>query len=123
MNVFNIVWLTNASCWPTIHGGKKVKRPSVFKITQQHTNNWEAGILLTQCMFFPPFDVPSLGYGPIYNIISTNQKYNVTIGNFHGCSCVYFVKMLVGSLGANGVYVHYKYVYHVLKTIMFCGLT
>jgi hypothetical protein len=31
--------------------------------------------------------------------------------------------MLEGSLGARGVYVHYKHVYHVLQKIMFCGLT
>jgi hypothetical protein len=33
MSVHNIVRSTNASCWPTTHGGKKVRRPSVFKIT------------------------------------------------------------------------------------------
>ncbi len=45
------------------------------------------------------------------------------IGNFLGCSCVYFVKMLASSLGTHGVYVHCKHVYHVLKMIMFFGLT
>jgi len=43
-----------------------------------------------------------------------DQKYDVTIGNFPRCSCVYFVRMLVGSLGGHGVYVHYKHVYYVL---------
>ncbi len=52
MIVYNIMQPTNASCWPTTHGGKKVKRPSIFKITQQHTNNWEANIFLTQCILF-----------------------------------------------------------------------
>jgi hypothetical protein len=33
MSVHNVVWPTNASCWPTIHGGKKVKWPFIFKIT------------------------------------------------------------------------------------------
>ncbi len=122
MSVHNIVRSTNASCWPTTHGGKKVRRPSVFKITQQHTNNWEVGILLTQCTVFPPIDVPSPRYGQIYSIVLDDQRYDVTIGNFLGCSCVYFVKMLVGSLGARGVYVHCKHVYHVLQMIMFCGL-
>jgi hypothetical protein len=31
--------------------------------------------------------------------------------------------MLVESLGANGAYVKFKHVYHILQTIMFCGLT
>jgi hypothetical protein len=46
----------------------------------------------------------------------------VTIGNFLGCSCVYFIKMLVSFLGGRGVNVHCKHVYHILQTIMFCGL-
>jgi len=54
---------------------------------------------------------------------SDDQRYKVTIGNFPRCSCVYFVKMLAGSLGACGVYVHCKHVYHVLQTIMFYGFT
>jgi hypothetical protein len=49
MSVHNIVWPTDASCWPTTCGGKKVKWPSTFKITQHHTNNWEVSNLLTQC--------------------------------------------------------------------------
>jgi hypothetical protein len=55
MSARNIVWLANASCWLTIHGGKNVRQPSVFKITQQHTNNWETNILLTQCIVFLVF--------------------------------------------------------------------
>jgi hypothetical protein len=87
----------------TIHGGKKVREPFMFKITQQHTNNWEAGMLFLQCTVFLTIDVPPLKYGQIYNIFS----YDITIGNFViiGCSCVYFVKMLVGSMGGHGVYV------------------
>ncbi len=73
----------------------------------------EASILLTQCTVFPPIDVPSPRYGRIYNIISNDQRYDVTIENFPRCSCVYFVKMLEGSLGARGVYVHYEHVYHI----------
>ncbi len=46
MNAHNIMESIDASCWPTTHGGKKVRWPFVFKITQ-HTNNWEANILLT----------------------------------------------------------------------------
>jgi hypothetical protein len=43
-----------------------------------------------------------------------DKRYDVTIGNFPKCSCVYFVIMLVGSLGDCGVYVQCKHVYHVL---------
>ncbi len=37
----------------------------------------------------------------------------MTIGNFLKCSCVYFVTMLVGSLGGRRVYMQCKHVYHV----------
>jgi hypothetical protein len=47
----------------------------------------------------------------------------VTIGNFLGCSCVYFVTMLAGSLGGHGVYVQCKRVHHILQMIMFYGFT
>jgi hypothetical protein len=53
MSVHNIVRPIDASCWPTTRGGKNVKWPSIFKIAQQHTNNWEVGILFTQCIIFP----------------------------------------------------------------------
>ncbi len=62
----NLVRLSDASCWPTTRGGMKVRRPSMFKITQLHTTNWEAGRLLLQCIVFPDVDVPPLGYGQIY---------------------------------------------------------
>ncbi len=47
----------------------------------------------------------------------------MTIKNYLGCSCVYFVTMLEGFLGGCGVFMQCKHVYHVLQTIMFCGLT
>ncbi len=47
----------------------------------------------------------------------------MTIGNFLGCSCVFFVRMLTSFLGSHGLYVHCKHVYHVLQMIMFSGLT
>ncbi len=47
----------------------------------------------------------------------------MTIGNFPRCSCVYFVIMLLSSTRGHGVYVQCKHVYHILKMIMFCGLT
>jgi hypothetical protein len=68
-------------------------------------NNWEAGRLLLQCIVFLIVDVSPLGYGRLYNIIFVNNRYDVTMDNFLRYSCVYFVKMLVGSLGARGVYV------------------
>jgi hypothetical protein len=65
VNCHNLVRLFDASCWPTTHGGKKVKQPSIFKLTQQHTNNWEVDILFFQCIVFPLIDVSPLGYGQI----------------------------------------------------------
>jgi hypothetical protein len=105
MNVHSIMRLIDTNCWPTTHGGKKVRRPFVLKITQQHTNNWEVGILLTQCIIFLVVDVPSLGYGRIYNILLDDKGYDVIIGNYRRCSCVYFVTMLASYLGGRGVYV------------------
>jgi hypothetical protein len=72
---------------------------------------------------FPPIDVPSSRYGQIYSIFSNEQGYDVIIGNFPRFSCVYLVTILVGSLGGHGVYVQCKHVYHILQTIMLCGLT
>jgi hypothetical protein len=114
MSAHNIVQPTNASCWPIIRGGKKVKQAFVFKITHQHTNNWEVGILLTQCTIFLAIDVPSPRYGQIYSIFSNDKGYNVIIGNYPRCSCVYFVKMLASFLGGHGVSVQCKHVYHKL---------
>jgi hypothetical protein len=106
VNCHNLVRLFDASCWPTTHGGKKVKWPSIFKLTQQqHTNNWEVDILFLQCIVPPPIDVSPFGYGKIYNIIYNDKQYDVTIGNILGCSCIYFVTMLVASLGSHGAYV------------------
>jgi hypothetical protein len=62
------------------------------------------------------------GYGQIYNILSYDKQYDVIIGNFLGCSCVYFVTMLAGSWGSRGAYVQFKHVYHILQMIMLCGL-
>jgi hypothetical protein len=38
----------------------------------------------------------------------------MTIGNFLGFSCVYFVTMLAGSLGGCGLYVQCEHVYRIL---------
>jgi hypothetical protein len=107
----------DASCWPTTCGGKKVKWPSIFKLTQQHINNWEARKLLFQCTVFLAINVPPPRYGRIYSIFSDDKKFNVIIGNFLGCSCVYFATMLVGFWGGYGVYVQCKHVYHFLNMI------
>jgi hypothetical protein len=70
---------------------------------------------------FPIVDISPLGYGQIYNILFYDKQYDITIGNFLGCSCVYFVTMLATSLGGHGAYVQCKHVYHVLQMIMFSG--
>jgi hypothetical protein len=84
MSAHNIVQLTNASCWSTTHGGKKVRwpvvTPTIGRLTSYLPN------------VFPLVDVRSLGYGQIYNILSNDQIYDVTIRNFLRCSCVYFVQ-------------------------------
>jgi hypothetical protein len=46
---------------------------------------------------------PHLGMDKIYNIFSNDQRYDVIIGSLPKCSCVYVVKLLVGSLGVRGV--------------------
>jgi hypothetical protein len=51
VNCHNLVKLFDASCWPTTHGGKKARQPSIFRLTQRHTNNWEVDILFLQCIF------------------------------------------------------------------------
>ncbi len=53
MSVHNIVRLANASYWPITCDGKKVKQPSIFKITHQHTNNWEVASYLPNALFSP----------------------------------------------------------------------
>jgi hypothetical protein len=59
-----------------------VRCPSIFKSTQQHTNNWEAGKLFFQCLVFPVVDFPSFGYERIYNILLDDKGYDVIIENF-----------------------------------------
>jgi len=53
MSCHNLVKSSDANCWPITNGGKKVRRPFVFKITQQHTNNWEVGRLFLPMHCFP----------------------------------------------------------------------
>ncbi len=98
MSCPSLVRPSNASCWPITCGGKKVKQPSIFKLTQ-HINNWEVSILFFKCIVFFVVDVPPPGYERIYNILPDDNRYDMTIGNFLGCSSVYFAAMLKGSLG------------------------
>jgi hypothetical protein len=58
--------------------------------------------------------MPTTRYGQIYNILSNDNRNDIIISNFLGFLCVYFVKMLAGSLGAHGAYVQCKHVYHIL---------
>jgi hypothetical protein len=81
-----------------------MKRPFVFKITQQHKIIGKLALLL-QCIIFPVVDALPPGYGQIYNIIFYDKQYDVTIGNFLGYSYVYFVIMLANCLGGHGAYV------------------
>ncbi len=82
VSCFSLARLSDASCWSITCGGKKVRRLSIFNLTQQYTNNWEANILLFKCIVFLIVDVPLLGYGHIYSILSDDKEYDVTIGNF-----------------------------------------
>jgi len=70
--------------------------------TQQQLGGWH---LTYQCIVFPAIDVSSLGYGQIYSIILDDKIYDMIIGNFPKCSCVYLVTMLVGFLGDDKVHV------------------
>jgi hypothetical protein len=119
----NLVMLVDVACWPMTCGGKKVKWPSKLNLTQQHTNNWEARKLFLPCTMFLLIDVLPLEYGWIYDVLSNEKHYHVTMGNYLSCSCLNFVTMATHSLGGHGAWVQCKHIYHVLLTIMYCGLT
>ncbi len=99
-----------------------MRQPFVFKITQNHTIIKGLASYLLNALFSLLLMPPPLGYWRIYCIHSDDKEYDVTIGNFLGCSCVYFVTMLASSLGNLGMYVQCNHVHHVLQTIMFYGL-
>jgi hypothetical protein len=107
----SLVRLSDASYWPTICGEGETAFYFQINTTHQQLGGWD---LISSVHYFPTIDVPPPGYGGIYNIISYDKGYDVTIGNFLRCSHVYFVTMLVGSLGNRGVYVQCKHGYHVL---------
>jgi hypothetical protein len=102
----NVIRPTDANSWPTFHCGKKVRRPLVFKLTQQHTNNWDASKLFSPSTSLPLIDVHPLGYGWIYIIFCGHKCFNVTIRNHPCCFCIYFIVMLTASLGRHGVCKH-----------------
>ncbi len=80
MSYHNLMRSFDVNCWPTTCGGKKVRLLSVFKITQQHTNNWEAGRLLFQCTVFSIVDVPPFEYEQIYKFfLMTNDMMSLLV--------------------------------------------
>jgi len=105
------VRLSYASYCPTIRGEGETTFYLQINTTHQQLGGWD---LIYRCTIFPTIDVPPLGYGGIYSIISYDKGYDVTIENFLRCSYFYFVTMLVGSLGNRGVHVQCKHGYHVL---------
>jgi hypothetical protein len=113
----NVIRPTDANNWPTTHCGKKVRRLLVFKLTQQHTNNWDASKLLSPSIGLPRVNVHSLGYGRIYNILYGHKRFDVTIGNHPCCFCIYFGVMLVASLGKHGTWVQCKHVYPLQQKV------
>jgi hypothetical protein len=88
---------------------------------QQHTNNWDVGKLFSPSSGLPPIDVQPLGYGWIYNIFCGHKCFDVTIGNYPCCFCIYFIVMSITSLGGCGAWVQCKHLYHILWNIMYCG--
>ncbi len=66
-----------------------------------------------------PIDVQTPRYGQIYNIFSSHKHFNVTIANYLGHSCIYFVIMSVASLGGCGAWVQCKHLYQILQNIMY----
>jgi hypothetical protein len=118
----NLVKSIDVACWPMTHGGKKVRWPSKLNLTQQHTNIWEARKLFFLCTMFLPVDFLPLGSRWIYNVLSNEKHYPVTMGNYCSCSCLNFVTMVAHPLGGCGAWVQCNHIYHVLLIIKYCGL-
>ncbi len=113
----NVIGLVNASSWPTSPCGKKVRRPSMFKLTQQHTNNQDVGKLFNPSTNLPPVDVHPPRYGRIYIILCGHKHFDVTIKN-HPCgSCIYFIVMSTISLGMHGAWVQCKHMYPLQQKV------
>jgi hypothetical protein len=78
MSCHSLVRLFDANCWPTICGGKKVKQHSIFKLTQQHTNNWEVDILFLQWIVSPMLMSHHLGMDEFtIFIMMTNNRMSL----------------------------------------------
>jgi hypothetical protein len=79
----------------------KVSRSVNHRTTHQQLGGWSSSS--SKSMPPLPIEVLALKYGQIYNFLSniqkTNKQYNVTIGNYIGCSCISFVTMMATSLG------------------------
>jgi hypothetical protein len=58
--------------WPTTRNGTVVCRVVPFKMSNLHYNQWEVGQLL-KTTINPPLKVPPLGYGRIYQILSSQN--------------------------------------------------
>jgi hypothetical protein len=113
--MLNVIKPSYGSTWSTSHCGKKVKRFLVFKLMQQHINNWDVDKLLN------PFTSMPLGYGQIYSIFCGHKCFNVTVGNYTCCFCIYFVVMYVAFLGERRPWVQCKHLHHILQNIMYYG--
>jgi len=108
----NFITLIDLNSW-LITCGKKVKRPLMFKLTQQHTNNWEVRKFFILVIVFLPLDVHLQWYGQIYSVLSGHVRYDVTIRNYLiNCSCIYLVIMLTTFLGRHGAWVQCKHLYY-----------
>jgi hypothetical protein len=106
--------LVDANSWPTTCSVVKMRQFVMFKLSQQHTNNWETIELFLQAIFFPHFNVQPPKYGQIYDILFGDKCYNVTIGNFSSFFSIYFVRMFLISLGGHLPWMQCKHMYHIL---------
>jgi hypothetical protein len=82
---------------------------------QQHTNNWDVDKLFNPSTSLPP------RYGQIYSILCGHKCFNVTIGNYPCCFCIYFAVMYVVFLGERRAWVQCKHLHHILQNIMYYG--
>jgi hypothetical protein len=75
--------------WPTSRNGKVIHCTMPFKMSNLHYNWWEASRLFEKTIN-PPLQVPFLGYGKIYKILSSQnpnkKQYEIIIGNFLACT-------------------------------------
>jgi hypothetical protein len=75
-----------------IQSGKKVKGPTLFKLSQHHTNNWEAGKLFLRTTIFSmsmsnPLSMDEFNNGIFYG----DKRYDNW--KFPSWSCICFVVM------------------------------